>query len=420
MPQSPLAAPSRSGPSSPASAPELPADAMPVVPRAAVRPEALAAPVSGIVEVFNYGRGRQGLIPMWAGEGELPTPPFISEAASRALAGGETFYTWQRGLPELRAALARYMARHYGGSFDPERFFVTVGGMHALQIAVRIAAGAGDEVLVHSPSWPNFIGALTVGGAVPVEVPMTLDPASGQGWRLDMARFEAAITPRTRAIVVNSPANPTGWTATLGELRALLDLARRHGLWIIADEIYGRFVHGEAVRAPSFHDVMEPQDRILFVQTFSKNWAMTGWRIGWLECDPALGQTVENLMQYSCSGVPAFLQRGAIAALEEGEDFVAAQIATARAGRAAACDGLSQSARVRFAPPDGAFYLFFSVDGEADTRSLALRLVDEANVGLAPGTAFGRGAEPYLRLCFARRAEDVAEAARRLVRVLGG
>jgi aspartate/methionine/tyrosine aminotransferase len=387
---------------------------------AAARPEALAAPVSGIVEVFNYGRGRQGLIPMWAGEGELPTPPFIADAAARALAAGETFYTWQRGLPELRDAIARYMGRVYGGTFDPERFFVTVGGMHALQTAVRIAAGPGDEVLVHSPSWPNFIGALTVGGAVPVEVPMVLDPSrGGGGWFLDLDRFEAAVTPRTRAIVVNSPANPTGWTATLAELAAILSLARRHGLWIIADEIYGRFVYGSEARAPSFHDVMTPEDRILFVQTFSKNWAMTGWRIGWLECDPSLGQTVENLMQYSCSGVPAFLQRGAIAALDEGEAFVAGQIAGARASRAAACDGLSRSPRVRFARPDGAFYLFFSVEDETDTRRLALRLVDEANVGLAPGTAFGAGAEQYLRLCFARNAEDVAEAARRLVRVLG-
>ncbi len=387
---------------------------------AAARPEALAAPVSGIVEVFNYGRGRQGLIPMWAGEGELPTPPFIADAAARALAAGETFYTWQRGLPELRDAIARYMGRVYGGTFDPERFFVTVGGMHALQTAVRIAAGPGDEVLVHSPSWPNFIGALTVGGAVPVEVPMVLDPSrGGGGWFLDLDRFEAAVTPRTRAIVVNSPANPTGWTATLAELAAILALARRNGLWIIADEIYGRFVYGSEARAPSFHDVMTPEDRILFVQTFSKNWAMTGWRIGWLECDPSLGQTVENLMQYSCSGVPAFLQRGAIAALDEGEAFVAGQIAGARASRAAACDGLSRSPRVRFARPDGAFYLFFSVEDETDTRRLALRLVDEANVGLAPGTAFGAGAERYLRLCFARNAADVAEAARRLVRVLG-
>ena len=387
---------------------------------AAARPEALAAPVSGIVEVFNYGRGRQGLIPMWAGEGELPTPAFIADAAARALAAGETFYTWQRGLPELREAIARYMGRVYGGTFDPERFYVTVGGMHALQTAVRIAAGPGDEVLVHSPSWPNFIGALTVGGAVPVEVPMVLDPSrGGGGWYLDLDRFEAAITPRTRAIVVNSPANPTGWTATLAELEAILALARRHGLWIIADEIYGRFVYGSEARAPSFHDVMTPEDRILFVQTFSKNWAMTGWRIGWLECDPSLGQTVESLMQYSCSGVPAFLQRGAIAALDEGEAFVAGQIVGARASRDAACDGLSRSSRVRFARPDGAFYLFFAVDGEADTRRLALRLVDEANVGLAPGTAFGAGAESYLRLCFARNADDVAEATRRLVRVFG-
>jgi aspartate/methionine/tyrosine aminotransferase len=385
-----------------------------------IRPEAAKAPPSGIVDVMSYGREKEGLIPLWVGEGDLPTPGFICEAAARALRDGETFYTWQRGLPPLREALARYHERLYGRPFDPARFHVTIGGMHAAQIAIRMACGVGDEVLIPTPAWPNFHGAITVSGATTVPVPMSFGPG---GWSLETDRIEAAISPRTRAIVINSPANPTGWTADHADLTRILDLARRHGLWIIADEIYGRFVYDDALRqaggrTPSFHDIMAPEDRILFVQTFSKNWAMTGWRIGWLEAPPALGQTIENLIQYSSSGVPAFQQRAALAALEEGEPFVAEQIARAARGRDIVCNGLAATGIVDLPPPAGAFYAFFRVRGIRDTRELALRLVDEANVGLAPGTAFGLGAEQHLRLCFARRAEDLEEAVARMQPVL--
>ncbi len=196
-------------------------------------------------------------------------------------------------------------------------------------------------------------------------------------------------------------------------MQAILDLARRHGLWIVADEIYGRFYYaGE--RAPSFHDIMAPDDLILFANTMSKNWAMTGWRIGWLEAPPALGQQIENLIQYSTSGVPQFVQRGAIAALDDGETFVAFQRKRAADSRAILCKILGASSRVRFAPPEGSFYLFLSIDGETDTRKLAFRLVDEAGVGLAPGSTFGDGGAHFLRLCFARAPEDIGEAARRI------
>jgi len=381
----------------------------------ALRREASGAPESGIVEVANYGRERAGLIPLWVGEGDLPTPAFICEAATRALAAGETFYTWQRGIPPLREALARYHTTLYGRAFAPEEFYVTGSGMQAIQIVIAMLAGAGDEIVIPTPTWPNAAAATGIVGARPVEVPMAF---GNDGWSLDFEKLAAAITPRTRALFLVSPSNPTGWTATRDDLTALLALARRHGIWIVADETYARFWYGTGARAPSFFDVIEPQDKVLFVNTFSKNWAMTGWRVGWIVANPALGQVIENMIQYATSGVAQFMQRAAVVALERGEGFVTHLIERARRGRDVCCDGLAATGRCRFVAPQGAFYLFFSVDGEPDTRRLCMRLIDDANVGLAPGTAFGAGGERCVRLCFARDAGQLGTAIERIAAAL--
>ncbi|MBZ8133769.1 pyridoxal phosphate-dependent aminotransferase [Afifella sp. IM 167] len=376
-----------------------------------LRQAARSAPDSGIVEVMNYGRDRPGMIPLWAGEGDLSTPDFICAAATKSLAEGETFYTWQRGIPPLREALARYHSRVFSRDLPAERFFITGSGMQAIQLAIAAVAGAGDEVLIPTPAWPNCAAATGLAGARAVEVPMRF--ADNSGWRLDLDDLFAAVTPATRAIFVNSPSNPTGWTADEDELRALLSFAREKGLWIIADEVYHRF-YFSGERSPSFYDVAGEDDPILFVNTFSKNWAMTGWRVGWIGAPPVLGRVIENLIQYSTSGVAVFMQRAATVALDEGEDFVRLQVDRARQGRQIVCEALQSSPRVRFSWPDGAFYLFFSIRGAEETGKLGLRLVDEANIGLAPGTAFGAGGETFMRLCFARKAEDLSEAARRL------
>lgn len=381
----------------------------------ALREEASSAPVSGIVDVVNHGRTKPGLIPLWVGEGDLSTPSFITDAATRSLAAGETFYTWQRGIPDLREALARYHERLFGRSFSSERFFVTGSGMQATQIAIRLITGPGDEVLIPTPAWPNFGAAIGVNGARAIDVPMTF---SANGVTLDMDRLAAAITPRTKALAINTPANPTGWTASREELAALLALARKHDLWIVADEIYGRFVYDGSTHAPSFHDVMDEGDKILFVQSFSKNWAMTGWRIGWLEAPAHYGQIIENMIQYATSGSPVFVQRGAIAALDHGEGFLGHQVTRAREARDIVVSGLQATGRVTTPAPVGAFYYFFKIDGVTDSRAFAIRLVDEGNVGLAPGSAFGTGAGEGLRLCYARRHDDLHEAIRRLQGVI--
>ena len=201
---------------------------------AALRPSAQRLPVSGIIEVFNYGRTREGLIPLWAGEGDAATPPVIYEAAVKALQDGETFYTHQLGIPELREALAAYFQGLYNQQFEADEFFVVGGGMQAIQLSMQMTAGEGDEVIILSPGWPNFEGAAVAQGAVAKFVQLDF---GAKGWTLDLDRLFAACGPKTRAICINSPSNPTGWTASEAELRAILDFTRKHGIWIIADKL---------------------------------------------------------------------------------------------------------------------------------------------------------------------------------------
>lgn len=375
-----------------------------------LRLQARNAPESGIVAVANHGRMRPGIIPLWAGEGDAPTPDFIVKPTQGSLDAGETFYTWQRGIPDLRAALARYHTRLFGRDFDPGEFIVTGGGMQAIQLALQATAGAGDEAIYLTPAWPNFRGAAGIGGITPV--PVSLD-FGDNGWSLDINRIEAAVTPATKVIFFNSPSNPTGWTATRADIEAVLKLARERGLWIIADEIYTRF-YFDGPRAPSFLDVMRDDDRVIFVNTFSKNWSMTGWRIGWVKIHPELQQVFENLVQYSTSGVAPFMQRGGIAALDQGDAYVDEVVERARKARDIACAALAKTGKARFVAPPGAFYLFFRIDGVTDSLATAIRIVDEANVGLAPGSAFEAPGEGWFRLCFNRRLDHVEEASARL------
>ena len=370
----------------------------------------LAAPDSGIVEVKKYAQARENLLPLWVGEGDLPSPDFIRQATIDALNNGETFYTWQRGIPELRQALSRYYDRHFSKALSSEHFYVTGSGMQAIALAVQALTSPGDEMIYLTPTWPNIVAAIGLAGAK--AVPVGIDFRDGK-WDLEIGRLEQAITPKTRALFINTPSNPTGWTASQDNLRDILALARKHGLWIVADEIYALY-HYAGGRAPSFLDIMEDDDRIIFANSFSKNWSMTGWRVGWLLAPPEIGQTIENLIQYSTSGVAQFMQRGAVAALDNGDDFIGENFRRAAKSRDILCDALIATNRVETLKPDGALYAFLKIDGVTDSRSAAFDIVDKVGVGLAPGSAFGAGGELFLRACFLRDAIQIKDAAERL------
>ncbi|WP_366653866.1 pyridoxal phosphate-dependent aminotransferase [Fodinicurvata sp. EGI_FJ10296] len=389
----------------------------------AVRQPILDLPKSGILDVVDYARGRDDILALWFGEGDLPTPSFICDGASRAMAEGHTFYTWQRGIPPLRDALSSYLGRLHAQPVPVDRITVTTSGMAAIMITMTALVGPGDGVAVVSPVWPNVFAAAEIAGARVTSIPAEREP-SGH-WTLDLDRLFAACDadPSIKAIFLNSPCNPTGWVCPAADIARLLDYARRRGLWIIADEVYGRFTYdtvsgSPAATAPSFLDIADPEDRLIVVNTFSKNWCMTGWRIGWMVTPASLGPTLEKLVQFSTSGTAPFLQYGALTALCDGEDFFQDLLARCAAARHTVVDTLAGLPSVDLAAPMGGFYAFFRVAGEPDSARLAKRLIDDAGVGLAPGVAFGPGGEDYLRLCFAGSPDLVARATKRLADAL--
>jgi aspartate aminotransferase len=269
----------------------------------------------------------------------------------------------------------------------------------------------GGSISVVAPIWPNIAAVVSIMGGEPRLV--SLDPRPGGGWRLDLGKIVAACDARTKGIFVNSPANPTGWMASSEEVAALLDLARERGLWVVADEVYHRIVYGNQV-APSFLAAADPEDRLIVVNSFSKSWAMTGWRLGWMVLPPDLLPIFEKLIEFNTSGSPTFLQHAAIAAIREGEPFIRRFVARCRDAREAAIAGLQSCRRVEIARPEGAFYAFFRVDGVGDSAEFAKRLLATTKIGLAPGSAFGMVGEGHLRLCFARDPAAIAAAVERL------
>ena len=367
-----------------------------------------------ILQVSQLALGDPKVIPLWYGESDVPTPDFINRAASDALAAGNTFYTHKQGIPALRAALADYTTALYGVGVPADRITVSSSGMTGIMMVMQMLVDAGDNVVVVGPVWPNARAAVEVMGGEPRTVALRF---GNEGWTLDVDEVLARCDARTRAVFVNSPGNPTGWMMPRGQQLALLAACRERGIWLIADEVYARIVYDRPV-APSFLEVAGPDDPLIVINSFSKSWAMTGWRLGWLTHPVAVGRYIANLVEFNTSGTPAFLQHAGVTAVREGEGLVASMVERCRQGRTVIGRCLADLPRVRYSPPDAAFYAFFAVDGMTNSLDFAKRLVHEAGVGLAPGTAFGPEGEGFLRLCFARAPETLEAAAERLARAL--
>ena len=377
------------------------------------RPALDAIEGSLIREVSEAGRKVPGLIRLFFGEPDTVTPAFIRDAAKAALDAGETFYAPNPGIMPLREAISRYLARN-GRVVGPERIAVTASGVNALMLVAQALLDPGDRVVIPMPAWPNMDGIARVLGARVAPLPLRI--ANGV-WRVDMDELLAAVTPATRLLFLNSPGNPTGWTLTAEEQRVILDHCRNTGTWILADDVYERlYFAGDA--APSFLSIATAEDRVVSVNSFSKSWSMTGWRLGWIVAPPALMDSIAKLNEFNMSSAPTFVQHAGVAALDHGDGFIAETQARYRAARDIALGILGAVPGVTAPRPDGAMYLFLKVAGCTDSVALAKSLLHSAGVGLAPGAAFGAGGEGHLRLCFAQSEDRLRTACTRVAQAL--
>ena len=372
-------------------------------------------PLENIASLAKGRFGDPSIIPLWFGEGDVPAPAFIGEAMQRAIAAGHVFYTHQNGIPELRGALADYLTGLGRAPVTPDRITVTFSGMNAIQQIIQLTCDPGDNVILIDPVWPNFGGMARVQGCEVRSVRMDLSQA---GWILDPQRVADAIDDRTRCVFFASPSNPTGAVVPLETQAALLDMCRARGVWLVADEVYNRLAFGRN-SAPTILDIADPEDRLVVINSFSKSWAMTGWRLGWMVHPPSIGQTLAMITQYTTSGVTTFLQHAGVAAIREGEPFVAWMRGYCQAGMGIVCDALEAMPRVRMGPrPQAGMYAFFEIDGMPDSRQACLDILEKTSVGLAPGIFFGPGSETFFRACVCRAPDALRDAMARLAPVL--
>ena len=352
------------------------------------------------------------VIALWYGEGDMVTPAFIRDAAKAGLDEGLTFYIPNmHGHPPLNEALSEYQTRIHGQHIPIARTTVTPGGMQALYFALSLLVDTGTNVVYVAPQWPNIHNAIHLIGGEPRPFALDFDG----DWRLDLERLFATCDARTRAIFLSTPSNPTGWTATREEMSALLDFSRRTGIWIISDEVYGRLYFDDVV-APSILQVAEDGDRVLSVNSFSKAWAMTGWRIGWLTHPSGIADQIGAMTQYANSGTSAPIQAGAVAAIRQGEPLVEEIRQRIKTGLDLAYDRLALIPGIILPrKPRGGMYAFFALEGESDARRACADILEKARVGLAPGHLFGRSANAFLRMCVCRDRAQIATALDRML-----
>ncbi len=374
------------------------------------RPAVRSLAASKIRELFNSGLGRADILPFWVGEPDEPTPEFIRKAGMDSIAAGETFYTHNLGIPEIREALAVYLGRLHPG-FQSREAVVSSAGVNALMLATQLLVDPGERVVEVVPLWPNLQEIPRILGARVETVALRFSPS---GWKLDLDELIQKLKPGTRALYLNSPNNPTGWTVSREEQRAILEHCRRHGIWIFADDAYERLYFGDGGVAPSFLDICAQDDRVISTNTFSKTWLMPGWRLGWLVVPVELCADLGKLIEYNTSCAPVFVQRAGIAALKEGEPVIARTLQRFRKARDFLVRELNTIDGVTAASPSGTMYAFFRVRGVTDSLEFCKRLLRDAGLGLAPGSAFGPEGEGFVRWCFAAGEDRLAEGVRRL------
>ena len=353
---------------------------------------------SKIREVAEMGMKLGDAIPLWFGEGAWPTSNRIVDAAIDALKSGNHKYQPNNGAMNLREEICRYSNGLFGCELTTEQVTITPSGMQGLSLAAQSLVTPGDRVVVLSPGWPNISGAFQAAGARIQTVALA---PKHEHWHLDVNQLLDALQPGTKAVVLNSPNNPTGWTMTDDDQNIVLNHCRAHGIWIVADDVYSRlYRHGRS--APSFLNLSNADDLLISVNSFSKCWSMTGWRLGWMITPAEIEQNLGQLTEFNTSCTPGFIQDAGLVALKEGEHEVQELLAKIQSGYDITAQALSSFSRVEFIQPDGAFYCFFKVDGLTDSFSAAKQILNKTRVGLAPGVAFGPEGEGYLRLCYAQ------------------
>ena len=363
-----------------------------------VAPIAASVPYSRVRAIAEIAMTMEQVYPLYFGESNLPTPDFIKRALDKAVRDGFTYYTSNAGLLSLREMIARHYQEKHQVTVDAgSEVLVTASGVQALNVSIRCVLDPGDEALVLTPAWPNGAAMASLIGAKPIEI---AQPLVGNRFTIDFAAMEAAVTPRTKLLIYTSPSNPLGWVATVEEQQALLDFARRHGLWLLADEVYERLTYGVDY-APSILRLTKPEDAVFVVQSFSKAYCMTGWRLGWVVGRKDLVKRATELNEFLVSCPAGFTQKAGETALLWGEDFVAQLKGQLKANRDFCVKALSGVKGVRIPAPEGAFYLFPSIEGLTDSFAFAKSCLLETHVGIAPGVAFGPGGEGSIRICYA-------------------
>lgn len=371
-----------------------------------------SVPPSGIRRIFELTHALDDVIMLSVGEPDVAVDPAVLEAAAEAWRADDTGYTPNGGLLALRESIVRSVAERNGIRTDVERVWVTNGGAQALYLAMSLLLDPGDEVLVPDPGYTTFTMNAHLVSARPVPYP--LRPSTG--FAPDLAELARLVTERTRAIIVNSPSNPLGSVFDRDTLEGLLAFAREHDLWVISDEVYERFSYDRPhVSLASLGDPDDTRDRVLTVFSASKTYALTGARVGWLLTPPGFAPLLRSAQEgmVSCINTPA--QRAVIAALDGPQDGVERAAAHYRANLAAAT-ALLRERGIRYLEPSGAFYLWIDVAyaSGGDVAAWAERFLLEQRVAVAPGSAFGRMGEGWIRLCVAATRADLLEGIRRL------